>query len=137
MQKTRWPLILMLLLVAADLMAAGDGHFTSMEDGIDSARQTAQGLIGHAIWILAFIPIGIGYWAWKTAKEHLENKEETSQFEPKWQKLGKLIAAALGGVAITFLAYGIIGGIFFGKGFMDTWNLLVVSFWNEAITFAR
>lgn len=137
MKNTRWPLIMLLLLVAVDLMAAGNGEFTSMEEGMDNAKQGTQSLIGHAIWIFAFIPMGVGYWAYKTAKEHMENREETSQFEPKWQKIGKTWGAALGGVALTFLGYGVLGGIFLGKGFMDTWDILVVNFWNEIVNYTN
>lgn len=137
MKKTQWPLILMLLLVAADLFAAGNGQFTSMEQGMGEAKESTQSMIGHAIWIFAFIPMGAAWWAYKTAKEHMENREETSQFEPKWQKMGKLWGAALGGIALTFLGYGVIGEIFLNKGFMDTWTLFVVNFWVEIASYTN
>lgn len=138
MKKKQLMLMLTSLLMSVDLFAAGGGNnFETLEEAIGWAKEAIQGIIANSFWLLAIIPVGAAGYSWKIMKEYLENKEETSQFEPKWQKNGKLIVAALGGVVVTFLTYGIFGAIFFGKGFMETWELLVVRFWTDAANMAN
>jgi Mn2+/Fe2+ NRAMP family transporter len=111
-------------------------NFDGLTGSAGDAKSTVQGAIASVLWILALLPIGVATFAAAKMKEHLENKEEQNQHEPKWMKFTKLISAFMGGLLVSFLVLGIFGKILLGLTFSETWTNLVVNFWAGVTTLA-
>lgn len=122
----------LVLLPVAAMAAAGD-QFQALEDSGASAKGAVQGAIKSVIWVISLLPVGIGAFAAMKMKEHLENKEEQNQHEPRWMKFGKIIFAFAGGVLITYILFGIIGKVFMDLTFADAWETFVTDFWKDVI----
>ena len=122
---------LMLFGLAAAAMAGQD--FTQLNTAGTSSKESTQGVIKSWLWVASLFPLGIGGFLVSKVKEYQERQEEQGQYEPKVAKYTKLIGAFIGGILITFLLYGILGTVFFNKGFGEMWQILVVDFYSGLI----
>lgn len=122
-------LAVMFCMPEAANAAAGD-QFEGFNNAGESAKSSTQGMIAAWIWVLALIPVGIGAVAAFKMREHLDQKEEQNQHEPKPMRYAKVAGAFLVGIAISFIVYGVFGTIFLGKTFSETWGVIVLPFWN-------
>lgn len=114
-------------------MAAAGDNFAELEQSGDAAKGAIQGVLKHVIWLTALFPVGLGVFSGMRMKEHIENKEEQSQHEPKWMKNGKIVAAFAGGILIAFILIGVFGKIFMGLTFSVAWGKFVINFWKDVL----
>lgn len=123
-------------ILIAPAMAQAE-EFAQITEALRAAKEVVQSVIANSIWLLAFFPIVIGGVLAFLVKEHLENKESTSQYEPRVMKFGKIIGAFVAGVIFVFILYGFIGKGLMGYDFGQSWDLFVTKFWKEAAGMAR
>jgi preprotein translocase subunit SecG len=124
---------LILLPLIAEAATSNTTGFTSLEDTSNGAKGAIVGLLKTITWLVAFFPVAVaGFFAFKM-KEHIENKEENNQNEPKWIKNGKIISAFAGGVLIAYIIVGIFGSVFMDANMNDSWKSLVTDFWKQLI----
>lgn len=129
-------MFLLVCLVGFTSVLFGDDGSQGLQS-LNNAGATAQTTVVKAVegwrWLLGIVPLGVaGFLAFKM-KEYLEQKDEQSggQSEPKFSRYGKIIAAFIGGIVITYIVFGVLGTVFANKGFGDMWELLVVDFWKQ------
>lgn len=126
-------LILGLLLLSTDVaLASGTTTVsTSLADSGTEAKGLVSAVIKAFIWALAFVPVWSAWYFASKMKEHLENKEEQGQYEPKAAKNFKIVMAVIIGIVAAYLVIGIFAKVFLNMEFNEAWITIVAGVWND------
>lgn len=123
---------LMLSLGAISAFAAGGGSFANFDEAGGNAQDIAISGMSSWKWIVGFIPLGFGIFSAFKMNEYLNNKDEgQGQQEPKATRYVKVLGAGIVGVLIIYILLGLIGKVFAGKDFSETWETFVTNFWSQ------
>jgi formate hydrogenlyase subunit 3/multisubunit Na+/H+ antiporter MnhD subunit len=98
-----------------------------------TAGETVTNTANAYKWVFALIPIGVGILAANHKYNTVKREEEEGRTHPSAAKYGGVFLYFVLGVVVAFITYGVLGMVFAGKGFTETWNDLVVNFWKNII----
>ena len=116
--------------------AAGGQVSNGLSDSDTQAHDLVKAVFTAFAWATAFLPVWSAWFFSSKMKEHLENKEETGQYEPKYTKVFKIVMALIVGIIAAYILIGIIGKVFFGHAtFNDSWTKFVTTPWSNLVTF--
>jgi len=130
MKKTIFLIAIAVLMMSIDATAE---EFQQLSGAGASGKQVVQESIKAWMWGAALIPLAFAGFLFSKVKEYQERQEEQGQYQPKVSKYAGLVGAIVGGVLIVYVAYGVIGAVFFDKTFTEMWNALVVDFFQSLI----
>lgn len=125
---------LYLMVVAQNFIyAAGQQSqgFQSLNESGEAAKTTVSTAIKSWSWIFAILPFVIAIGLALLVKMRLDEKEENGQTMPKMQRYTQIVGGMIVGVVISYVLYGLIGKIFLGKTFSESWQTLVTDFWSN------
>jgi len=126
--------ILMLLFGSASPAFAATGNdstdttagFKSFNNAGTDAKESAKQGFQAWIWVLSFVPIGISWFYVTLVMDWLKDEERQGNKQPRPARLSMIVGAIILGVFTAFVAFGIIGVVFFGQSMGDMWKILVL-----------
>ena len=132
MNKKRALFLIAALFIGASSVWAG-ADFTQLNDAGANSKTAVQGAIKGWMWVTALLPLGVSLFLFTKVKDWQERQEEQGQYQPKVAKYFSLILAAIGGIVIMYIVYGLFGMVFAGKDFSASWSSFVMDFYKSLI----